>query len=92
MRMHTKTTRELESVVREKLKKERDFYKKQMLELLGIAEKLKAREDNKFYERIAFERGKRLAKSKEAGDYEFCVAHGLTEALRIIDKAFPYDD
>ena len=32
--------------------------------------------------KIVKKRDERLNKSKETGDYEFCVAHGLTEAIR----------
>jgi hypothetical protein len=42
------------------------------------------------YWRIVKERDRRLKASRETGDYEFTVAHGLTDALRIIDKVFPF--
>lgn len=41
---------------------------------------------DKIYKEIVKQRNKRLEKSKEVGDYEFVVAHGMTECLRIIDK------
>lgn len=37
---------------------------------------------DKIYSEIVKKRDERLNKSKETGDYEFCVAHGLTEAIR----------
>lgn len=38
--------------------------------------------NNLLLKEIVKKRDERLSKSKETGDYEFCVAHGLTEAIR----------
>lgn len=40
-----------------------------------------------WYDLIIKERDRRLALSKETGDYHFIVAHGLTDAIRLYDKA-----
>ena len=64
-----------------KIAKERD----ELLDL-SIRNDKRARELNenldKIYSEIVKKRDELLTKSKETSDYNFCVAHGLTEAIR----------
>lgn len=57
-----------------------------MQAILTNIKEQKSTTNNKVYQLIVNERNRRLEISTAAGDYDFCVAHGLTEALRAFDR------
>lgn len=45
-----------------------------------------------FYDCVIANRNRRLDKSTATGDYEFIVAHGITEVMRMMDEFFNFED
>lgn len=70
------------------LNQAKDEYSPQIIkDIANVLEDMEESQDklNKWYDIIVKERDRRLSQSKENGDYNFNVAHGLTEAIRLYD-------